>query len=253
MPTHLYLSLIPESLVVSMLPPEEFGTYMAVGTQKRSRGQAIFFDLKPEFESDFFDLEQARERCVPHPDGEPKHSVYAGVYRVLEHVPLAAINDLWLTTQDGRVLRLERGESPQDFPQTYHLYQELCPVHPLIASRLSPPEFCTFITDRSRPVSVPRICFADMELQELADDPQRGDASNLPYSHIDHLRDCIGQLVDDPEKHTKTVNRIQPQQVCYRCAEGYYVGGGEGMAYYPMPPHKEVEREHYAWWRGACG
>ena len=31
MTVHLYLSFIPEALIASMLPPEEFGDYYAVG------------------------------------------------------------------------------------------------------------------------------------------------------------------------------------------------------------------------------
>jgi len=42
MTTHFYLSLLPEALIVSMLDPEEFGTYYAVGSAKKSRGQAMF-------------------------------------------------------------------------------------------------------------------------------------------------------------------------------------------------------------------
>ena len=34
---HLYLSLIPEALIASMLTPEEFGVYYAVGTANKSR------------------------------------------------------------------------------------------------------------------------------------------------------------------------------------------------------------------------
>ena len=41
MGTYLYLSLTPESLVASMLPPSEFGAYMAIGTQKQTNGQAM--------------------------------------------------------------------------------------------------------------------------------------------------------------------------------------------------------------------
>ena len=42
MTIHFYLSLIPEALIASMLSPEEFGNYYAVGSKKKSRGQAMF-------------------------------------------------------------------------------------------------------------------------------------------------------------------------------------------------------------------
>ena len=69
--TYLYLSLIPETLVASMLPPEEFGTYLAVGTQKRSRAEAMFFSLDPDFRDEFFDWSIVERHCVPHGDGTP--------------------------------------------------------------------------------------------------------------------------------------------------------------------------------------
>ncbi len=247
---HIYLSMIPESLVVSMLPPEKFGAYLAVGTRKRSRGQAIFFELDPAFRSDFFDLEGALERCVPHPDGEPKHSVYAGIYRVLEHVPLSAMQGLWLGTQDGRVLGLQQATPSRQFLGGYHLYREFCPVHPLIASWLTPEKFCAFITDISSPVSVPRICFCDLQLEGLAEDPRNAEVSDLPYADLQHLRDCLCELDEETGKHTKTVDRIAPQQFPYRCIRtGFYVGDQEGMLFYPIPSVEELETDHYAWWR----
>lgn len=41
----LYLSATPEALIASGLEPEKFGSYLAVETQKRARGQALFFEL----------------------------------------------------------------------------------------------------------------------------------------------------------------------------------------------------------------
>ncbi len=56
--------------------------------------------------AEYFDLEAMKQQCVPHPDGTPKHPVYLATYRVLEHLPLGAINSMWLATKDGRELIL---------------------------------------------------------------------------------------------------------------------------------------------------
>ena len=101
MTVHLYLSLLPEALIVSMLPPEEFGQYYATGHQYKSKGQAMFFELDPAFRSDAFYIDEAVARCVPHADGTPKNSVYVSVYRVLEHVPVKVIGKLYLSTAYG--------------------------------------------------------------------------------------------------------------------------------------------------------
>ena len=41
MTAYMYFSLIPEALIVSMLPPEQFGQYYATGHKYKSKGQAI--------------------------------------------------------------------------------------------------------------------------------------------------------------------------------------------------------------------
>ncbi len=252
MTTHLYLSMIPESLVASMLPPREFGTYLAVGTQKRSRGEAVFFDLAGEFPSDDFDFSAVAERCVAHADGQPKHSLYLAIYRVLERVPLEVVGSLWLITPGGHVLELTQAPVPAEFEGKYHLYQEICPVHPLIASSLAPDAFCRFITDPANPVSVPRICFVDLDLGDLSVDPAAGRADNLPYAHMDHVRDCLLEVEKDGTKHTKTVDRIHPQEFPYRCIKtGFYLGDREKLLYYPFPSREELESTYYNWWRFA--
>lgn len=252
METHLYLSMIPESLVASMLPPEQFGTYLAVGTRTKSHGQAIFFDLKGEFPSEHFDFSVIPQRCVPHPDGQPKRSVYLAVYRILERVPLAAVNSLWLVTSGGHVLELKQGHMPSKFPGTYHLYQEICPVHPLVVSSLAPDGFFRFLTDPAGPIYVPRICFVDLELAELAENPEHGEVNNLPYAPLDHLRDCLKELRDTPDKHTKNVDRVHPQEFPYRCVKtGFYVGDREEMLHFPFPSREELETTYFPWWRFA--
>ena len=248
----LYLSMIPEALVASMLPPREFGSYLAVGTRKRTRGQSIFVEVAPDFQSDFFPLGDVATRCVPHPDGQPKHSVYLGIYRALEHIPRSVARSLFLVTPDGRVLELPPAAEPPTASPGLHLYQEICPVHPRIASTLSPEEFVRFITGPSRAVHVPRLCFVQLRLGALAQDPEGGKIGDLPYSHLDHLRDCLTQLSAQPDKHTKTVDRIQPQTCPYRAIEtGFFIGDQEGLTYYAFPSPAELERDHHDWWRSA--
>jgi hypothetical protein len=253
MSNYLYLSLMPESLVTSMLPPEEFGRYLATGTRKRPHGPAKFFQVRPDFQSEFFDLAGAERRCVPHADGQPKHSVYLAIYRVLEHVPREALGSMFLTTAHGQVLELPPGEPEAETSQRdYYLYQELAPVHPLIASSLDPRAFCRFITDAAKPIHVPRICVVDLVLGDLARDPASGDASNLPYSNLEHIRNCFCELLPDGEKRTKTVDRVGRQGFVYRCVKtGFYVGDQEGVRYYPYPSREELEGKYYGWWRVA--
>jgi hypothetical protein len=253
MKNYLYLSLMPEALIASMLPPEEFGAYMATGTAKQPHGQAMFLQIKRDFISKDFALAQADERCVMHPNGLPKHSVYISIYRVLERISLEAIESLWLVTAHGRCLEIKRTESSKTFSGKSHLYRELCPVHPLIASSLDPLAFTKFITTQTQPIYVPKIMFVELELNGLADDPLKGHADNLPYDNITHIRSCLTEL---DSKKIKTVDRAAQQTILYRCVKsgsGFFIGDQQKVLYYPYPSKDELEGKYNVWWRCANG
>ena len=180
MKTHLYMLCYRfEALVASHLEPEAFGRYMAVGTQKNVRGNVLFFEIDPELKGNFFRMSDLQERCIPHVDGSPKRSKYISVYRVLEHLNLSVFGRLYLATADGRVMGLD--PSPYDAETEGggpNLYEELCPVYPLVVSALAPAAFLRFMTNPENPVSVPRLFFVDM----LLDRDEHGMlAGYLPY------------------------------------------------------------------------
>lgn len=252
MAVYLYLSMIPEALIASMLPPAEFGAYFAVGTEKKARGQAMYFSVDPGFKSDWFPLSEMGRRCVAHADGRPKHSVYLSVYRALEHVPMSALDELSLATRDGRVLPIAPSRTLPAFPRKLHLYQEICPVDPRVVSALDPREFAAFMTDEKRSIRVPRIFFGELSLGELAADPAGGSVRDLPYPAIEHLRDCLLELQKSPGKGTKTVDRMAPHDFPFRTVEnGFYVGDARDFLFYPLPAEKELQSTHYVWWRSA--
>jgi hypothetical protein len=249
---HLYLSMIPEALIASQLSPEEFGVYYAIGGEKKSRGQAIFFEIDPEFRTDELPVEEGLRRCVPHDDGSPKRSVYISVYRALERVSLDAILKMYLVTQDGRVLPLDAAESCPDDSSGLHLYQEIAPVNPLVVSTLGPLDFFDLIVrNPTSLLTLPAVCFAELRLGDLRTDPEYGPVGDLPYSNIDHLRQC---LVDLRTKtvHTKMVDRVSSPSFAYRTLKsGIFIGNAERLLCYPMPSQEELKTHHYRWWRSA--
>ena len=252
MAIHLYMSLVPEALIASMLDPEEFGAYYAVGTLRKARGQAMFVEIDPNFRSSFFKIAEGVKRCVPHANGEPKRSVYISVYRVAEHLPTSALGSLYLTTSDGRVAELKKTECPQTEIDGLHLYQELCPTRPLVASTEAPVEFFRHLTASPEVLfTLPALYFADLKLADLAADPECGDGGELPYSNLDHLRQCLVDI-RDKKTATKIVDRNHSIVFPYRIVRtGFYFGQGKELAYYPMPPKDELLHKHYAWWRSA--
>lgn len=252
MKRYLYLSLLPEALIASMLPPQEFGNYLAVGTKKRTRGQAMFFEVDPNFDSDYFKLKDIDILCKPHEDGTPKRSKYFSIYRVLEHVPLNMLKNLYLTTDDGRVLELKQAEYTSRNDTKLRLYQQLCPVNPRIASSLEPIDFVKFITNPSNRISVPKIVFVQLGLNNLSTDPVNGSDENLPFPNIQHLRDCLTELKVVKDKPTKTVIRFMQGDFLYRTIKnGFYVGDQNDFLFYKFPSIEELENEYYPWWRSA--
>lgn len=252
MKKYLYLSLTPEALIASMLPPNEFGTYFAVGTKKRTRGQAIFFEVDREKLDSYFPLHLIETRCVPQEDGKPKRSVYLSIYRVLEHIPLEALKNLYLVTDDGRVLELEKGKYEEKTNDELHLYQQLCPVSPMIASIASPTKFIEILTDKKKPIWVPKIVFVELELGELANNPETGSTDDLPYPNIYHLRDCLIGLRNKPDKPSKTIIRTFKGELFYRmCKNGFFVGEANSFLFYPFPTKEELNDKYHVWWRSA--
>jgi hypothetical protein len=144
------------------------------------------------------------------------------------------------------VLGLRRGEYCKAASPGLHLYQELCPVTPRVAAKLPPDEFATYITDRRQPVSVEKIVFTELSIDGLAEDPDGGNVSDLPYANLDHLRDCNRYA-----KPTKVVARDSAGLLYRTIVGGFYVADSTGMLYYPMPTSDELETRYYAWWRSA--
>ena len=134
----------------------------------------------------------------------------------------------------------------------FHLYQEFCPVTPRVVSTLDPAEFCARLTDETQPVSVPRIVFAELTLGKLATEIETADVGNLPYTGLQHLRECLRELNRKPGKPTKVTIRNVQDDVLYRTIQGgFYAGQARELKYYPMPSPAELDSAHHEWWRSA--
>ena len=164
MESHLYLSLIPEALILSQLPPDKFDTYLATGSKRQIEGPAVFFEVDQTADLSGFRMDEARARCVLHRDGSPRKSVYMAVFNVLPRVPLEALRRVYLTTPSGLTLGLDPVPWTGDGHDRFFLYQELGPVYPRVASSLGPKGFCDLVTSPDKLVSLPRLAFIDLNL-----------------------------------------------------------------------------------------
>ena len=248
----IYLTATPEALIASMLPPADFGSYLSTGTKKRNKGQAIFFEVDLGAIEKLIDMDSLNRRCVAKPDGSPKSSVYLAVYKVLELIPLSALKSLYLTTDNGHTLELKKApyDSSKEEKGRLHLFQELCPVTPLVASGLAPSAFLKRLTDGSIPIVLPKLFMVELKLGELATNPLGGSAEHLPYSNVGHLRDCLEILRGEYEKHMKTVQRFFYGSLLYRTIEsGFYIGAKDEVLFYHYPTMPELENINYEFFR----
>lgn len=250
MKRYIYLSATPEALIASHLPPQEFGNYLAVGTRKRMRGQAIFFSLDMQ-KLEALPENYLNERLVPYADGEPKRSVYISIYRVMEQVSLDALMNLYLVTYDGKVLELQPGDYSLVNEDIIHLYQQFNPIETRVASKLRPPDFIRYLTDPGKPVYTPKLFMVELQLNDLATDPD-APMHNLPYPNPDHLKDCLIKLRSSDQRVTKTVIRQYAGALPFRTIkDGFFIGDYSNYRYFPFPSARELESKHFGWWRSA--
>jgi len=248
----IYLTSMPEALIASMLPPEDFGEYLSTGTKKMNKGQAIFFEIDPGQIEKLIDMDELNQRCVAKPDGTPKSSVYLSIYKVLEMIPLSALKSLYLTTDNGYTLELKKTPYDQSLENKNKLYlfQELCPVSPMVASVLAPSAFLKRLTDGSIPIVLPKLFFVELKLGDLATNPQKGSIDYLPFTNVGHLKDCLEILNVEKEKQMKTVQRFFTGTLLYRTIEsGFYIGSKDEIIFYPYPTLTELEDVNYEFFR----
>lgn len=248
----IYLTSNPEALIASMLPPEDFGEYLSTGTKKMNKGQAIFFEVDINQIENLINMDVLNRRCIARSDGRPKNSVYLSIYKVLEMIPLTALKSLYLTTDNGYTLELKKTsyDTSSEVKDRLYLFQELCPVSPMIASELSPSAFLKRLTDGSTLLTLPKLFFVELKLGDLAFNPMKGSVDYLPYTNVGHLRDCLETLKGEYKKQMKTVQRSFCGTLLYRTIEsGFYVGSKDEIIFYRYPSLTELENINYEFFR----
>lgn len=251
MQTHYYLSVSPiEALIASQLEPEQFGQYMAIGSKNGSYERIMFIELEGGF-GDYFDWKYAKERCVQHENGEPKHSVWFSVYRVLENVPLSAMKTIYLTTKDGRSLAIDPTQDVTFPSREFYVYQELAPLTPLVVSALDPTAFGRYMTDPSNKVSVPRVVFSDLKVVDFDDPTRTGNIGAAYDKNLEHLKACVRDVKSLPDKPNKNVERSVTSFSYQIIRDGIYVCDGTSILTYPMPTIDEIRQKNYDWGRSA--
>ena len=251
---YYYVVFFPvEAMIASQLDPKSFGSYMARGSKKGSAELLMFAEVEAIF-GDFFDWEYAKKKCVPHPDGRLKHSLYLSIYRVIEHIPLEQYKKIYLVTKDGSTLPLsqEPYQKPSNW-EGYGLYKELCPVSPFIASSLDPKALANYIiNDTEKKITVPAIIFSDVKHINFDEKRKTGNIGTMFDRDSDHLRDCIDLVRNQKDKITKTIDRSFDSKFTYQIVDtGFYIAKGKSILFYPMPTWEALKEIDYDWGKSA--
>ena len=262
MPTlakHLYVIVHPvNALVASQLPPEKFAEHYTIGSSKHYEGKVIFAELDSAFRDKYFEIDHYLKETVPHPDGSPKKTKFISSYAVLEHIDLKALKSLYLVTTDGKALELKaKPYTAVNEPGLVRVYQEICPLSNMVASTLDQRAFAKYITAGTRSKGAPKILFTQYEfnVELFLHQNQNRDMLTcpIPDTYPNRLHDYLLELKENSEKKTKTIslNSTLTAASWSLIRHGFWFGGPDELVFFPMPSPKELEKNHYEWWRSA--
>lgn len=256
---HLYMIVYPiNALVASQLDPEDFGLHYSVGSSKHYRGKVIFTEIDINFRNPYFEIERYLSLTVPHDDGRPKRTKFISSYGVLEHIDLKAIMNLYLVTSNGKVLELKKGDyTAINAPGMIRIYQEICPLETLVASKLDQREFGTFITTISKSKGAPKILFTqvDFNIDEFYEMNKGKEmiSSRLPEVNGFRLKECLEELKRSQEKKTKTISLgslLREVPFSY-IRHGFWFEDGSDLLFFPIPSEEDMESKYFGWWKYA--
>lgn len=256
---HLYMIVHPvNALVASQLPPEKFAEHYTIGSSKHYDGKVIFAELDSSFRNSYFEIDRYFKETVPHPDGSPKKTKFISSYAVLEHVDLKALKSLHLVTTDGKSLELKpKPYTAINEPGMVRVYQEICPLGNMVASTLDQRGFAKYLTTETKSKGAPKVLFTQYEFNVdlFLHQNQNRDMMTcpIPETYPNRLHDYLLELKASADKKTKTIslNSTLTAASWALIRHGFWFAAGDELVFFPMPAAKDLEKDHYDWWRSA--
>ncbi len=252
----IYMVLYPnQSLIASHLSPEMFAKHYTSGSSRHYSGKVIFSEIDIDYRNDFLDIENVLNKLKPHSDGTPKATKFIASYRVLEHVELSAIGKLYISTQEGHCISLEKGPCLEHQDGFIRIFAEIGPMHMLVMSRLTPKNFGSYITDASRHKSAPCQFFTqlNLDLVEFVKEFEKNPFKPSPIAslHPSTIRDGYIELMKKPKKKTKGLALDSDMDsISYRRIRNGFTFASKGEClFYPMPSLREIETMNLKFWR----
>ncbi|MCF7816614.1 MAG: hypothetical protein K9M54_01930 [Kiritimatiellales bacterium] len=252
----IYMVLYPNAtLIASQLEPEMFARHYTSGSSRHYSGKVVFAEVDAAYRNDFFDIENILKELKPHEDGRPKATKFIASYRVLEHVDLSAIGKLYITTQEGHCLGLERGEHGSLGEDAIRIYAEIEPMHMLVMSRFNPSDFGAYITDPANHKSAPKQFYTQLNidipefLKEFEQNPFQ--PSPVASLHPSTIRDGYLEMLSNPDKKSKGMTLDSNlDSISYRLLKHGFTFATKGESiFYPLPSQREIEAKNLKFWR----
>jgi hypothetical protein len=252
----IYMVLYPNSaLIASQYNPEMFARHYTSGSSRHYSGKVIFAEVDAGFRSDYFDIENIMDEMAPHSDGRPKATKFISSYRVLEHVDFSAIGRLYISTEEGHCIGLDRGELDKVHDEGIRVYAEIAPMHMLVMSKHDPFEFGAYITDPTNHKSAPKQFYTqlDIDLVEFLAEFEKNpfQPSPIPALHPSTIRDGFHELMSRPSKNNKGLALDSNlDSISYRLLKhGFTFSSAGESIFYPLPHHGEIEARNLKFWR----
>jgi hypothetical protein len=241
-----------------MLSPVEFGKHFQTGSSRFFSGKVIFCQVDTAYRNDYFDIDGCLKELVPHNDGRPKATKYISCYRVLEHIDHSAMGDMFLVNANGTVLRLEQ----QEYNNVHHggflrTFADICPLTMMVITTYDACEYAKYIASDANKKGAPRQFFTqiDLDTDSFIRDFDRNPfmPSPIPFIHPSKLRDAITEVTKShgkkPLKGLSLSSDIG-RTPWTRIRHGFWITSGEGIIFWPMPEMKDLENDHFEFYKG---
>ena len=252
----IYMVLYPNTtLIASQYEPEMFARHYTSGSSRHYSGKVVFAEVDVNYRNAFLDIENVLGQLTPHSDGRPKATKFIASYRVLEHVDLAAIGRLYLSTQEGHCIALDKGAYEASENEAVRVYAEVSPMRMLVMSKYNLREFGAYITDPGNHKSAPKQFYTQLDidvpefLQEFEQNPFK--PSPISALHPSTIRDGFNDLMNHPDKNSKGVSLDSNlDSISYRLLKHGFAFAAQGESlFYPLPSHAEIEARNLKFWR----
>ncbi|HUI70512.1 MAG TPA: hypothetical protein VL354_08300 [Spirochaetia bacterium] len=252
----LYVILHPTTaLIGSQYTPEQLARHYTVGPTRHYRGKVLFAEVDIAFRNPYFRVDRAIAELKPHPDGRPKATKFISCYRVLEHLNLSALGNLYLSSEEGHCLEIESQPYPGPEPVGENIYAEISPLRMLVLSKLNFVDFGRFITDPDNSIGAPTFLYTqiDLNVAEFMAEYEQNPFMQPPIVnlHPSILRDAVNELRTVDYKSNKGLSlRSNLDNVSYKLIKrGFMVSSGHAQKFYPMPALAEIEKRNLKFWK----